>query len=97
MRASRNVRKDLAKNQKYDPGVILVHKFKVKRQDWNKDKDTATVHVNFNREDGTLLLKRKYTLTKDDSIKVDSLAIVDAALLEELCKGKTLATFSVEN
>ena len=97
VRASRNVRKDLAKNQKYDPGVILVHKFKVKRQDWNKDKDTATVHVNFNREDGTLLLKRKYTLTKDDSIKVDSLAIVDAALLEELCKGKTLATFSVEN
>ena len=53
--------------------------------------------MNFNREDGTLLLKRKYTLTKDDSIKVDSLAIVDAALLEELCKGKTLATFSVEN
>jgi len=95
--ASRNVRKDLAENQKYDPGVILVHKFKVKRQDWNKDKDTATVHVNFNREDGTLLLKRKYTLTKGDSIKVDSLAIVDAALLEELCKGKTLATFSVDN
>ncbi len=95
--ASRNVRKDLAKNLKYDPGVILVHKFKVKRQDRNNDKDTATVHVNFNREDGTLLLKRKYTLTKGDSIKVDSLAIVDAALLEELCKGKTLATFSVDN
>ena len=95
--ASRNVRKDLAKNLKYDPGVILVHKFKVKRQDRSNDKDTATVHVNFNREDGTLLLKRKYTLTKGDSIKVDSLAIVDAALLEELCKGKTLATFSVDN
>ena len=95
--ASRNVRKDLAKNQKYDPGVILVHKFKVKRQEQSNDKDTATVHVNFNREDGTLLLKRKYTLTKGDTIKVDSLAIVDAALLEELCKGKTLATFSVEN
>ena len=95
--ASRNVRKDLAKNLKYDPGVILVHKFKVKRQDRSNDKDTATVHVNFNREDGTLLLKRKYTLTKGDTIKVDSLAIVDAALLEELCKGKTLATFSVDN
>ena len=97
VRASRNVRKDLAKNRKYDPGVILVHKFKVKRQEQSNDKDTATVHVNFNREDGTLLLKRKYTLTKGDTIKVDSLAIVDAALLEELCKGKTLATFSVEN
>lgn len=97
VRASRNVRKDLAKNQKYDPGVILVHKFKVERQERSNDKDTATVHVNFNREDGTLLFKRKYTLTKGDSIKVDSLVIVDAALLEELCKGKTLATFSVDN
>ena len=97
VRASRNVRKDLAKNQKYDPGVILVHKFKVKRQDRKNDTDTATVNVNFNKEDGTLLFKRKYTLTKGDSIKVDSLAIVDATLLEELCKGKTLATFSVDN
>ena len=97
VRASRKVRKDLAKNQKYDPGVILVHKFKVKRQDRKNDTDTATVNVNFNKEDGTLLFKRKYTLTKGDSIKVDSLAIVDATLLEELCKGKTLATFSVDN
>ena len=97
VRASRNVRKDLAKNQKYDPGVILVHKFKVKRQDRKNDTDTATVNVNFNREDGTLLFKRKYTLTKGDTIKVDSLAIVDRTLLEELCKGNILATFSVDN
>ena len=88
IKASKPLSGNLGTSTDYDPGITLVSKLKVIRKDAGEDKDTASVWMHINREDGTLLHKRHYTLSKGDTLVVDTSKITDAALLAELSTGK---------
>ena len=97
IKASKPLSGNLGTSTDYDPGITLVSKLKVIRKDAGEDKDTASVWMHINREDGTLLHKRHYTLSKGDTLVVDTAKITDAALLAELSTGKLQATFNIPN
>ncbi|WP_272867476.1 SpvB/TcaC N-terminal domain-containing protein, partial [Hoylesella saccharolytica] len=97
IKASKPLSGNLGTSTDYDPGITLVSKLKVIRKDAGEDKDTASVWMHINREDGTLLHKRHYTLSKGDTLVVDTSKITDAALLAELSTGKLQATFNIPN
>ena len=63
IKASKPLSGNLGTSTDYDPGITLVSKLKVIRKDAGEDKDTASVWMHINREDGTLIHKRHYTLT----------------------------------
>ena len=97
IKASKPLSGNLGTSTDYDPGITLVSKLKVIRKDAGEDKDTASVWMHINREDGTLLHKRHYTLSKGDTLVVDTAKITDAALLTEFSTGKLQATFNIPN
>ena len=97
IKASKPLSGNLGTSTDYDPGITLVSKLKVISKDAGEDKDTASVWMHINREDGTLLHKRHYTLSKGDTLVVDTAKITDAALLAELSTGKLQATFNIPN
>ena len=97
IKASKPLSGNLGTSTDYDPGITLVSKLKVIRKDAREDKDTASVWMHINREDGTLLHKRHYTLSKGDTLVVDTAKITDAALLAEFSTGKLQATFNIPN
>ena len=97
IKASKPLSGNLGTSTDYDPGITLVSKLKVIRKDAGEDKDTASVWMHINREDGTLLHKRHYTLSKGDTLVVDTAKITDAALLAEFSTGKLQATFNIPN
>ncbi|WP_281644934.1 SpvB/TcaC N-terminal domain-containing protein, partial [Bacteroides zoogleoformans] len=97
IKASKPLSGNLGTSTDYDPGITLVSKLKVIRKDAGEDKDTASVWMHINREDGTLLHKRHYTLSKGDTLVVDTAKITDAALLAEFSTGKLQTTFNIPN
>lgn len=97
IKASKQLSGNLGTSTNYDPGITLVSKLKVIRKDAGEDKDTASVWMHINQEEGTLLYKRHYTLSKGATLLVDTAKITDAALLKELSTGKLQATFNVPN
>ena len=97
IKASKPLSGNLGTSTDYDPGITLVSKLRVIRKDAGEDKDTASVWMHINREDGTLLHKRHYTLSKGDTLVVDTAKITDAALLAEFSTGKLQTTFNIPN